>query len=229
MKPIRYNSFLLIHKALRTAMYHTAQSLQEADLSNEEAGQPVMDKLGLLLALFESHAHAEDTFFNEPLEAKDAKVATLFEKEHEEDHRLTLALQQLVHDWKNASTAQTRWQAGQHIFYAFNEFIAFNLYHMTKEEIDLNNALWKHYSDDEIRSIEQQLVSQIPPDKMMHYALWLIRGLNDVELNTWLTGVKQHAPSPAFQTIMKIAEQELSPIRFEQLHNQLFSKHAQVL
>jgi len=214
MKPNRYNTFNQIHKGLRTLLYDTALKLQQTDLSNSEKSIPTIEQVYETLFLFESHAHGEDYYFNEPLEKSKPEVASLFLKEHEEDHRLGNVISHLLEGWAQAQTDEERREVGKLLFYAFNEFIAFNLYHMNKEEIELNAALWAQYSDEEIRAIEQTLVQSIPPAKMEAYGKWMMRGLNDVEITKWLEEVRNFAPAPVFALLDRIAKDELPPSRY---------------
>jgi hypothetical protein len=138
-----------------------------------------------------------------------------------EDHRLANVLNSLIASYKEAATPQLREEKGRHLFYAFNEFIAFNLYHMNKEEIELNAALWERYSDQEIKSIEQTLVQSIPPPKMMKYSKWMIRGINNKELIHWLDEVRRFAPPPVFEMLNGIAKAELSQERYQAITNAL--------
>ncbi|MCU0357635.1 MAG: hypothetical protein MUE95_08645 [Cyclobacteriaceae bacterium] len=211
---MRYNSFNQIHKGLRAMLYEAALALQHADLSDAAEGEEALQRLEEVLYLFDSHAHHEDQFFNEPLEQINPEVATLFEQEHKEDHRLATVLYDLISQWREEKTAAGRGITGRNLFYAFNEFIAFNLCHMNKEELVLNEALWKVYSDEEIKATEQALVRQTPPDKMMRYAKWMIRGCNRVELANWLTEVKLGAPPELLMVLLKLAEEQLTPHRF---------------
>lgn len=213
----RYNSFNQVHKGLRVLLYDTAAKIQQTDLGDETAGAAVIEQVAEVLYLFESHAHGEDHFFNEPLEKINPEVSQLFQKEHEEDHRLGLVLTNLLGSWKSERTVEGRRDAGLKLAYAFNEFTAFNLYHMNKEEIELNAVLWKTYSDDEIRAIEQTLIQQIPPQKMAKYAKWMVRGINDTELARWFNEVNQFAPKEVFNMLSGIAETELSATRFDRL------------
>ncbi len=224
---MRYNSFNQVHKGLRALLYETALKIQQTDMSQAEAAEPVISQIEEVLFLFESHAHGEDHYFNEPLEKTNPEVAMLFEKEHVEDHRLANVLSSLIASYKQATTSPARAERGKHLFYAFNEFIAFNLYHMNKEEIELNAALWDRYSDSEIKSIEQTLVQNIPPQKMAQYAKWMIRGINDKELIHWLDEVRRFAPPPVFEMLLAIAEVELSQQRFATISEQLANIHQQ--
>ena len=215
MKTDRYNSFNQVHKGLRVMLYTTAEQMQQTDMSKEDLAKPVLEQVEEVLYLFESHAHGEDHHFNEPLEQSYPEVAKLFEKEHEEDHRLAAVLTHLIAAYRRSENDSERAVRAKELFYAFNEFIAFNLYHMNKEEIALNAVLWEKYSDQEIRMIEQTLVQSIPPQKMMKYAKWMIRGINNSEIIHWLSEVKAFAPTPVFEMLISIAEVELPTQRYQ--------------
>lgn len=221
MQQNRYNSFNQIHKGLRALLFETATDLQRADLSDAEEGRQAIDQLTEVMMLFESHAHGEDHFFNTPLEQKESGMAELFIKEHEEDHRLAQVLENLIDQWKQETSCEGRALVGRNLLYAYYEFIAFNLYHMNKEEIELNANLWKHYTDAEIKSIEQTLVNQIPPQKMAAYARWMIRGINDQELFKWLNEVRHFAPKEVFSMLTSIARENLNGYRFQSLQEKL--------
>lgn len=210
----RYNSFNLIHKGLRSMVYATANKIQQTDFTSVQEGGELIEEILAVLALFESHAHGEDKNFNEPLERHNKEVSALFEKEHEEDHRLSNVITSIIADWQASTDAEGRLKNGRLLFYAFNEFVAFNLYHMNKEEILLNAELWKVYSDDQIREIEQRIVQAISPQKMGQYAKWMFRGNCSADIIHWLGGVKQHAPAEVYQALRSIAQQELDPQKF---------------
>lgn len=218
---MRYNSFNQVHKGLRALLYDTALKIQQTDLADTMAGGALMAQLEEVILLFESHAHNEDHFFNEPLEEINEEVAKLFEKEHEEDHRLSVLLQKHMKSWKQAETKRERLQAGTKLFYAFNEFIAFNLYHMNKEETLLNQVLWDTYTDDQIRVTEQQLVQSIAPEKMMKYALWMIRGMNTPEMIHWMKELEKGAPVPVFQIVRAMAKEEWGNERWKEVEKSL--------
>lgn len=223
----RHNSFNLVHKGLRSFLYDTAEKIQQADLSSTQSAG-IIDQVSLVITLFESHAHNEDHFFNEPLAKLNPRVASLFMQEHEEDHRLSNVLSDLISSWRKASSPEKRSEVGRHLFYAFNEFIAFNLYHMNKEEIELNEVMWKEYSDVSIKATEQALVQSIPPEKMAVYAKWMLRGNNDADIIKWLTEVRDFAPAEVGVVLKSMASHELSAERYARIESAVFSRAAVV-
>lgn len=228
MKSNRYNTFYRIHKGLRAMLYETALKIQQTDMADPEAGAPVIGAVNEVLLMFGTHADSEDRFYNIPLENIDSSVATLFEKEHVEDHRLAAQLEQLVHDWSEAATRETRQEIGKELFYSFNEFIAFNLYHMNKEEKLLNQVLWKHYDDQEIIQKERTLVQSLTPEKIALSGRVMARGLNDREIAEWHREVRATAPAPVYGLLKSISQKELPAKRWESIQRALEEKTVHV-
>lgn len=215
----RYNTFRLIHKGLRAMLYGASIKIQQADLGSIDEGKSVVDEIQLLISLFEAHAHSEDKYYNEPLEKLKPEVANLFEKEHQEDHRLGNKLLSIIAKWKTAADNESRFATGQDLFYAFNEYIAFNLYHMNKEEIMLNEVMWSVYSDEQIAGMEQKAVQNISPANMGEYGKWILRGNNNEDIAGWISEIKHGAPAEVFTWIHGLAKQELNADRFSAVMN----------
>lgn len=215
----RYNTFRLIHKGLRALLYAASVKIQQADLGSVDEGKPVVDEIQLLISLFETHAHSEDVYYNEPLEKLKPDVANLFEKEHEEDHRLGNKLLSIIAKWKTATDNESRLTFGQELFYSFNEYIAFNLYHMNKEETMLNEVMWSVYSDEQIAGMEQKAVQNISPDNMGEYGKWILRGNNNEDIAGWISEIKHGAPAEVYTWIHGLAKQELNAERFSAIMN----------
>lgn len=212
MQQERYNTFNQIHKALRNMLYDTAISLQVTDLSSEAAA-PTITRLEQTLHLFDDHAMHEDNFVLPHVKKHNAQLVDELEKDHVVDHKLSDDLANYITAWKEAPDAYNRASLGSRIFYAFNEFVAFNLYHMNREENELIYVLWKHYTDAEIIQMEQEILKVIPPETLMIESRWMMRSINDTEIIHWLRAVKNNAPEEVFDGFLRMAEEELAPER----------------
>ncbi|HWB26200.1 MAG TPA: hemerythrin domain-containing protein [Chitinophagaceae bacterium] len=214
MNENRYNIFNQIHKALRARLYATAGDIQQTDFAEDNAGATI-DKVLQVVDLFDDHARHEDTHLLPLLNSVDAKMVADFEEEHVEDHRLSNALRQHAAAWRSAATAQEKAAQGKALFYAFNAFIAFNLYHMNKEEDALLQTLWQHYTDADLLAVQKNIINSIPPEVMMAESRWMLRSLSNSEIIQWLKGVQLTAPPPAVAALTAMAQQELSSERWE--------------
>jgi hemerythrin-like domain-containing protein len=213
----RYNVFALIHKGLRGLLYNTALRLQQADLGRVDEGSAAIQQVEVVILLFEKHAENEDKFLLPAAMQHEPDVATDFRSEHQEDQRLGEKLRTGIDAWKRSDNDHERTDAGKNIFYTLNDFAAFNLAHMNKEEKLLNKILWQHYRDDEIRLFEQAMIRNTPPDLLSVSAKWIIRSVSDPELTRWLTDVRQHASPELFLLLTALGKSELSPKRWQSI------------
>ncbi|HEX5171175.1 MAG TPA: hemerythrin domain-containing protein [Cyclobacteriaceae bacterium] len=220
----RYNPFNLIHKGLRHLMYDTALKIQTADFATINGAASVITQLEQLLSYFEEHAHHEDTFVLPPVEKYNPELVADFESQHEEDHRLGHEIRLALASWKIAEGTVARLSAGKKIFFLFNEFIAFNLYHMNKEEQLINEVLWRHYTDIEIQGITQQIVQSIKPQILFEESRWMMKSINVREAVDWLVGVKVSAPTEVFAIYVKMAQEEMPVDRWLKVKETLFDE-----
>jgi hypothetical protein len=212
----RYNTFNMIHKALRALLYDTALTLQQTYFGNKEEAQTALRKIERVIAQFEQHAYHEDSFILPLVSAYEPALVEEFEKEHEEDHRIGEQLTHLVNILQATTLEEERVIAGSGVAKAYMDFMVFNLQHMAKEEVVLNPVLWTYYTDEQLLQMNARLVASIPAAEKAVAAKWMMRGISNREAILWLKAVKRVAPKPEFQALLALADTEL-PVhrRFE--------------
>lgn len=168
----RYNVFNNIHKGLRGMLFDTQLKIQQTDFNQPEAAA-VIEQLETALFYFDEHADHEDRYLLANIATLEPLIFMELENDHVVDHHLSEQLRGGIANWKKAALPKDRELAGRQIFYAVNEFIAFNLYHMNKEENQLLVLLWKHFTDDQIIAMEQELVQSINPEVLIAERRWL--------------------------------------------------------
>ena len=212
----RINIFRQIHKGLRAMLYDTAITMQLTDFSSTEDATAAIEKVTQVLGVFYSHAAHEDKFILPLVKQYNASLVEEFDNEHDKDEFMSHRIQQFVNEY-NAVAGESKLAAGESIAKAFNEFIAFNLYHMNKEEEKINPVLWKNYSDEEIRGVQKAIVASIPKEEMLITSKWMLLGINDTEVIVWLKSIKNTAPEFVFQSMLNLAEQVLPGARWDRV------------
>jgi len=218
MNSPRFNVFNQIHKAMRALLFDTVMQWQQTDMTNSEAAAPVACQVNLLLDIFDAHAHFEDNFIMHPAAHHAPELMADFEAEHETDLQLTNELRTKLGFYHEATD---KLAAANEVYYALNDFAAFNLRHMNKEEQLLNRVLWQHYTDADILDMEREIQQRISPDKMPVYFEWMIKGINDTEMLLWLSAVKCEAPDFVLATLLGACAQYLPAERWTKLEHQL--------
>jgi hemerythrin-like domain-containing protein len=174
-----------------------------------------------MLDAFEDHARHEETFIFSLLESCGRVLMAEMEGEHSTDLALINELRGLMDVYKEATSAAQRCELGKDISYTVNEFIAFNLLHLNKEETSVNEVLWKNYTDIDIVRADQRLINGLQPEEFRNTVIWIMRSCSNMEIIGWINAIKSSISEPMFQTLMLLAEQELSAHRFEAVHNRI--------
>jgi hypothetical protein len=210
----RYNIFNQVHKGLRSLLYETALTIQQTDFMQKEEARLALEKVTLVVELFEKHAHTEDNFLLPALAEYEPGVVTIFEEEHVKDHELSNRLLDLVFVFTHSITDETRIMTGKALSVSFVEFLVFNLNHMAKEESVINKLLWRYYTDEQLQGITRTIVSHIPPEHFAKFSRYMLRGLNNEEISTWFRQVKLTAPPFVYSSLTGTAEAELPAVRW---------------
>lgn len=200
----RFNSFNIIHKALRAMMYDAALTLQQTDFTDKIETATAVKKVEDVIHYFEQHAHHEDNFMLPAIEEYAPEVVESFEKEHVADIELGNRLVTLLNMLKSTETDPEKVNCGSAINKSFRDFMVFNINHMAKEETDINKILWENYTDEELMALNGKLVATIPPNELMEEAAWMLKGINKNEAIMWLKGVKAKAPAFFFDQIFAL-------------------------
>jgi hypothetical protein len=210
----RFNSFTLIHKALRAMLYDAALTVQQTYFADSNEAETAFEKVETVLHSFDNHAHHEDSHVLPAVELYNKQLVDEFESEHIKDLQLSNSLRNLLNIYRHLNFSEERIACGSAIAKAFVEFMVFNLEHMAKEELKLLPVLWENYTDAQLMAINQKIIANIPQQEMMTSATWMMRGINNSDAIKWMKGVKATAPDFMFQALVATAERELTPSRF---------------
>jgi hypothetical protein len=213
----RYNSFNIIHKGLRAALYQTALQLQQTDFTEDDQAEEALNKVKEIVMLFEGHAHKEDNFVLPMISEYEPSVVAAFNSEHEEDEKLGKELNSAVEKVAGSTTVFEKIVSGRELTESFVRFMVFNLNHMAKEEDIINKILWRYYSDDEIKAVVGKISKADPPWIHEFYVTWMIRGINNLEAVNWMKAIEKGVPPVVFQSLVQKAEQELPAKRFQKI------------
>lgn len=211
MRDKRYNVFNQMHKGLRAFLFDTAIGVQKTDFAKPEAEQ-IVAQLAELLQFLKVQADQEDVFILAQAASYNPSLVDELKKDHKIIRKLCENMFDYISEWRNSCDPDSKEAIGKKILYAFNEFIAFNLYHFNREENELMSLLWKHYTDAEILAMENKLLYSINLRTSANANRWIVRSTNNSEVTGWLTGLKHTAPQPVFNAFLAIAEEELSKI-----------------
>lgn len=220
----RFNTFNMIHKALRAMLYDTALTLQQTYFADQEEVRSAFEKLNDVIFAFEQHGHHEDHILMPVIEKFDPETIASFENDHIEDKDMGNKLKHMQNIYNACESAEERIMAGSAISKSFRDYMIFNLEHMQREEIELNELLWNHYSDEELLNINAGIIASIPPAELAGSSQWMMRGINKEEATGWLCSVKETAPDFVFNSLFELTNTCL-PVAFREEVQDAVAQH----
>ena len=216
----RYNTFNKIHKGIRALMYDTALFLQQCDFNNRSEAEMACTGVERVLSVCAEHAFHEEQFVLAAIEKENPELCDEIECEHQAGKHITKRIKEYllaIQECNNNPKAP----ASEKLCRSFNDFIAFSLYHMNKEEEQVNKILWSLYTDEEIMAFELAAINCLSPEKLEFFSKWIMRGLADCEIIEWLKEIRNGSRQSCFQPLLNIAQKELPEHRWLKIESEL--------
>jgi hemerythrin-like domain-containing protein len=196
----RHPPYRVIHKALRLAMFECLGRLGSLHAADSDALMAALDEVEGLVGLCEGHLAHEDRFMHPPLRARSPGQVAAFDAEHAAQAADIAALRRRIRMLRRATADH----AGHlHALYlALSTYVAGQMVHMAEEETRLTEALWAHFSEDEIAGIEAELVASIEPGERAVLGDWMLRACHHAERLQLLRGMREGMPEAAFSALL---------------------------
>jgi iron-sulfur cluster repair protein YtfE (RIC family) len=216
----RVDIYRWIHKALRLCMSTTLTRVGAMDHEDTDDVAETLAQVRELLAMCESHLDKENTYVHPAMEARRPSASAHIASEHIHHEAEIMELHRLVVAVELASAAECA-EASHALYRMLSTFVGDNFLHMHVEETAHNAVLWSAYSDAELLSIEQTIVSSLTPMQKMGSMRWMLPALNAGERALLLGGVRDHTPPPVLDAFLGIARDCLSQRDYDKLEQQL--------
>jgi hypothetical protein len=223
--------FTPIHKAIRSMIYDLGSRLQRADFADAAASSAVLADLEhefanavsatCILCLLDGHADAEETGFFPPMQPIDPGLIRMLIDEHHEVRRRLVDLTKDADELGAVDEPKLRIELGARINREANEFFAFYLTHMNKEEATIVPAMKEHFTDAQMRAMHGAIMRGLPRERMAGYWRWMLPSLTMGELTAMLSGLKHGAPPEVLQLAMGIGEANVNPTRWAAAREQV--------
>ena len=216
--------FTPIHKAIRSMIYSLGGRLQTADFAEKAASTAVLADLQhefanavsatCVLCLLHSHAGSEEAGIFPSMESIDPSLIRMLLEDHQEIRRRLVTLTTMAEELRETDTPQRRLEWGARINREANEFFAFYLAHMNKEEVTIVPAMKEHFTDDQMRAMQGAIMGAMPPERLANYLRWMLPSLTLGELTGMMAGVKHGAPPQFLQFVNGIGTANVEPARW---------------
>jgi len=216
--------FTPAHKGLRSMIYDLGGRLQRTDFSDTVASTAVLADLehefanavtsSCLLCLLHGHAGHEETNVFPSMQSIDPAMIRMLIDDHQEITRRLVLLTKMAHEINALEAPDQRVAAGARINREANEFFAFYLGHMNKEEVTIVPAMKEHFTDEQLGAMQGKIIASMPRDRLAGYLRWMLPSLTLAELSGLMAGVKRGMPPEALQFVVGIGAANVDSARW---------------
>lgn len=200
MHHTRVNIYTFPHKGLRNALSQLLLQLSKANIMDASEIATLKSFANDVIELLHLHQEAEDTCVMTPLAERAPEAARDCHNHHYRLHKTVNDLQQQI----NALQPDAAPHALEKVHHDVAMFFSDYLKHMAEEETVLNEAIWAHYSDEEILEWQANIMAKLTFEQQLSWFKFIVPALNPMERQIILGGVKANAPQEAYAQVIKM-------------------------
>jgi len=205
-------------------IYTLGGRLQSVDFTDKAASAAVLSDLQheftnavsstCVLCLLHAHAGSEESSIFPSMESIDPNMIRALLDDHQEIRRRLVTLTAMAEELGGTEAPARRLEWGARINREANEFFAFYLAHMNKEEVTIVPAMKEHFTNDQLRAMQGAVMVAMPPERLANYLRWMLPSLTLGELTGMLSGVKNGSPPQFLQFVNGIGTANVDPARW---------------
>jgi hypothetical protein len=205
-----------IHKGIRAELFAITSVAGSVDPTDRVGRAALADHVVSVGQVLTSHAHHEDAFVDEPLQAHLPDLAERINADHEQLEARFAAITLLAGDLVRVREGDERRLA--HLLHLeLSGFTSAYLAHQLLEEGLVMPALERAIGVDAVLGIHTAIVTSIPPDEMARSLAFMLPAMNVFDRTELLGGMQAGAPPEAFAGVVSLARSVLHPGDFAAL------------
>jgi len=207
----RFKSLDPPHKGLRNALGQLTLLTGKTKFSDHQQVEKLKKLAEEVFFLLKDHTKTENEFILKPLEEKNALAAEPYFEDHTDIEEWE---NHLLDSIKNLDGTQTDDQ-GHLIYLNLCDFQSAYLDHIDEEDVELEEKLQKHFSDEELIQHQIKIMQQMEFSTLLLWFKYIVPARRIEENAQVLRNFKSNAPDEAFQAVIQTIQGELSHEEFE--------------
>jgi len=207
----RFKSLDPPHKGLRNALGQLTLLTGKTKFSDHQQVEKLKKLADEVFFLLKDHTKTENEFILKPLEEKNALAAEPYFEDHTDIEEWENHLFESIN---NLDGTQTDDQ-GHLIYLNLCDFQSAYLDHIDEEDVELEEKLQKHFSDEELIQHQIKIMQQMEFSTLLLWFKYIVPARRIEENAQVLRNFKSNAPEEAFQAVIQTIQGELSQEEFE--------------
>jgi hypothetical protein len=180
MTTTKHDLFTTVHKALRRMLFEAAALLGRTDFTAPGELATARAAVTRCLDFLREHAEHEDRHLGPEILRLAPGLAGTLDGEHTRLEHGAISIDSL---WPRveALPAGERAPLAAELGRRLNALIVEHLRHMDREEREVNEVLWAHRTEEELRALHMRLVGSIPAGRRLEWFEMMLPALSPAE------------------------------------------------
>jgi hypothetical protein len=208
-----------VHKGLRSVLFDLSVELARSDFANAGEAEVALSACKRAVDFLRVHHEHEETLAQPMLASRAPDVVAATHAQHETIDVAIAELEAIAREVGRADGA-ARAAAGQRLVGAYDRFLVDYLAHMRHEETAMQEAFWRHFTDEELGALQVKIQGAIPPARLAEFLAIMLPAMNFGERARVLGVMKANAPEPAFRAAKDVAARVLGQSAWDALRAQ---------
>lgn len=213
MNQPRMNIYGFPHKGLRLALSKLALLSGSTDYTDSDCLSTLKGLTSEIVDLLHLHVHSEESVVLPALEEKvSGSTATNLEEHKVLENEISEFVKQL-----ESITVGSSPVSGAKFYESIFKFYSNYINHMAMEEKDVNCLIWENFTDEEIMSWHEKIMSTLTPNQISTWIKYIVPALNPFERTIILSGFKANAPLEFFDSIIGMLKEYMTEMEHSQM------------
>ena len=193
-----------IHKGLLLAQTQMLVRLGACGGDDPDELAELLGDICTLLHVSEEHMANEERWLHAALAARSHGSTTRLTQGHDQARRSSEALEALIGRIETADLP-AREPLIRQLYLRFSVFIAEDFAHMAEEEQVMAPVLRSLFTDEELATVQDRILSSLDPDEVVTFGRLMIPAATRADRIALLQAMRANAPPAAFEAILQLS------------------------
>ncbi|MDX8431119.1 MAG: hemerythrin domain-containing protein [Candidatus Algichlamydia australiensis] len=190
---MRYK-FYREHKYVSAALNKLERLIAKTDFRSYQETSSVKTEWQEVSHMLHEHAKYEEERLHPLLEKKGSKAHLHAHEDHESFDDTFRLIDDLLEAINNESSPEKKVEKGYQLYLTYRKFVGENLLHLHEEETSILPELQKHYTDSELRMVEEPTYKAMTPNQLTSMLNGLFPHMNASDKEAFLDDIQRAAP-----------------------------------
>ena len=199
------------HKGQRNYLYTLSIQAGKIDATDHASVSAYVSQFKALKDEFALHAELEEKYIHPIIAQRIPGIVNSLEKDHVNQKAFLNEMFKDLENLKMVPQYEKQSSIFLEFFRAYNRFIAMYLQHINIEEMEVQPALWRVCSQEELASTMGSIIAHQKPDELQYNLEMMFSSMTAAEVSDVISAARVRMPAEAVSQVYSLAERVMDP------------------